>query len=304
MNRTSPSIQTLPLVPLPGGVALPDMVLTIALESPAAREALDAAGDGSVLLVPKLDDRYATVGVIGAIASRGTLPDGTDAVTIHAGRRARLGAAAATGHPGLWIEAEVIENETSPDTSGLATRYRAVAAELLEHVGGRRLASALAGVTDPSQLADSIGHWPDLSLEQRVQLLETTAVDDRLILATEWATAALAELELRQQVRSDVTEGLEQEQREAMLRRQLTAIRKELGDDEAGDQFQQQLDALGEVMPSAIRETVQKELDRLDRTGDQGTEGSWIRTWLEAVFELPWGCLLYTSDAADDRPRV
>ena len=215
MNRTSPSLQTLPLVPLPGGVALPDMVLTIALESAAARKAIDAAGEGPVLLVPKLDDRYATVGVIGSIASRGKLPDGTDAVTIHAGRRARLGAATTTEHPGLWIEAEVIEHEATAVTPDLAARYRAVAAELLEHVGGRRLASALAGVTDPSQLADSIGHWPDLSLERRVQLLETTAVDDRLTLATEWASEALAELELRQQVRSDVTEGLEQEQRDA-----------------------------------------------------------------------------------------
>jgi ATP-dependent Lon protease len=279
-------------------VALPDTVLTIALESDAARRAIDAAGDGPVLLVPKLDDRFATVGVIGSIAARGKLPDGTDAVTIHAGRRARLGAATATEQPGLWIETEAIDHEPTAATADLAARYRAVAAELLEHVGGRRLASALAGVTDPSLLADSIGHWPDLSLERRVQLLETVAVDDRLVLATEWASEALAELELRQKVRNDVTEGLEQEQREAMLRRQLASIRKELGDDESGDEFQTRLDELGDALPASVRQAVQKELDRLDRSGDQGTEGSWIRTWLETVFELPWGL------HQDDEPAV
>ncbi len=298
MSPTSPSTQTLPLVPLPGGVALPDTVLTIALESEAARRAIDAAGDGPVLLVPKLGDRYATVGVIGSIASRGRLPDGTDAVTIHAGRRARLGAATTSAQPGLWIESEVIDDKSTAATEELAAHYRAVAAELLEHVGGRRLASALAGVTDPSLLADSIGHWPDLALERRVQLLETTAVDDRLVLATEWASEALADLELRQKVRTDVTEGLEQEQREAMLRRQLAAIRKELGDEESGDEFQARLDELGAALPGTVRDAVQKELDRLDRTGDQGTEGSWIRTWLETVFELPWGRL------QDDEPAV
>ncbi len=298
MRPTSPSAQTLPLVPLPGGVALPDTVLTIALESDAARRAIDAAGDGPVLLVPKLDDRFAAVGVIGSIASRGRLPDGTDAVTIHAGRRARLGAATATEQPGLWIESEVIDHDTTAATADLAARYRAVAAELLEHVGGRRLASALSGVTDPSLLADSIGHWPDLALERRVQLLETTAVDDRLVLATEWATEALAELELRQKVRTDVTEGLEQEQREAMLRRQLAAIRKELGDDESGDDFQARLDELADTLPATVRDSVQKELDRLGRAGDQGTESSWIRTWLETVFELPWG------RHQDDEPGV
>ena len=298
MSPTSPSTQTLPLVPLPGGVALPDTVLTIALESDAARRAIDTAGDGPVLLVPKLGDRYATVGVIGSIASRGRLPDGTDAVTIHAGRRARLGAATASAHPGLWIESEAIDHQPTDATADLAARYRAVAAELLEHVGGRRLASALAGVTDPSLLADSIGHWPDLALERRVQLLETTAVDDRLALATEWASEALAELELRQKVRTDVTEGLEQEQREALLRRQLAAIRKELGDDESGDEFHARLDELGDAMPATVRDAVQTELDRLDRTGDQGTESSWIRTWLETVFELPWG------RRQDDEPAV
>ena len=192
----------------------------------------------------------------------------------------------------------MIDHETTAATADLAARYRAVAAELLEHVGGRRLASALSGVTDPSLLADSIGHWPDLALERRVHLLETTAVDDRLVLATEWATEALAELELRQKVRTDVTEGLEQEQREAMLRRQLAAIRRELGDDESGDDFQNRLDELAGALPATVRDAVQKELDRLDRTGDQGTEGSWIRTWLETVFDLPWGRL------QDDGPAV
>ncbi len=296
MSPTTPSsIQTLPLLPLPGGVALPEMVLTIALDSPAARRAVDAAGDHPLLLVPELERGYAAVGVVGTIASRGKLPDGTDAVTIHAGRRARLGGAAATEHPGLWIEAEVLEPTASDATADLVAQYRAVAAELLEHVGGRRLASALSAVDDPSLLADSIGYWPDLALERRVELLETIDVDHRLRLAGEWAREALAELELRQQIHTDVTDGLEREQREAMLRRQLAAIRKELGDEDAGDGFQHRIAELGDSLPDSVRLAVQKELDRLERTGDQGAEAGWIQSWLETVFELPWGQHLGTE---------
>src|SRR4051812_36498238 len=82
---------TLPVLPLTTGVVLPQMVLTVALESDEARAAAAAAGDdGHLLLVPRIDDRYASVGVVARIESTGTLPNGTEALVIRALHRAKV----------------------------------------------------------------------------------------------------------------------------------------------------------------------------------------------------------------------
>jgi ATP-dependent Lon protease len=284
---------TLPILPLASGVVLPGMVVTIGLESDEARAAVEAAGEGrSLVLVPRINDRFARVGVVARIEDEGTLPNDTAAIVVRAERRATLGSGALGTGKALWISVEPIDEAPATErTEALAREYRAVARNLLEHLGARRLTGLLRDVETPGALADTAGWWPDLSIERKVDLLETVDVDARLEKVIAWTKEALAEYELADKIRTDVTDGMEKQQREFLLRQQLAAIRKELGDDadeaDAAEQFRAKLAEM--VVPDETRTAIEREIGRLERTNPQQTEYGWIRTWLETVTELPWG---------------
>ena len=110
----------------------------------------------------------------------------------------------------------------------LAREYRTLAASILQKRGAWQVVDALQRITDPSALADSAGYATYLSLEQRLQLLETIDPEQRLDLLTGWARDQLAELDVAETIQNDVREGMERQQREFLLRQQLAAIRKEL----------------------------------------------------------------------------
>ena len=287
---------TLPLLPLKSGVMLPGMVFTMALESREAVAAADAAvsAGGRLLLVPHIEGRYAAVGVVSEITERGELPGGMVAIVVRGDRRAHIG----TGVPGtgdaLWVEAEVVEEEAaSPASTELAREYRAVLENILIERGERRIAAQLREITDPGRLADLSGYSPDFTLAQKVQVLETIDVEARLRLVLGWARDTLADLALRERIKTDVEEGMERTQREFLLRRQLEAIRKELGElgaREGGDDPDDYRAKLASrELPEKVQAAVEREIDRLERTSEQNPENGWIRTWLDTVLELPWG---------------
>jgi ATP-dependent Lon protease len=285
--------QTLPVLPLNQGVVLPQMVVTIALETDEAKAVAAAVGaDGRLLLVPRIDGRYARVGAVASVEDRGPLPNGTPALVIRAEGRALVGAGVIGTGDALWVQAELVDDSViSTRTEELAREYRAAAGLLLERLGGRRMSAMLRDVDGPSALADTAGWWPDLSVERKIELLETTDVDERLEKVTAWVKEALADGELADRIRSDVSEGMEKTQREFLLRQQLAAIRRELGDetdDEGGvDSYRERLE--GRDLPDDVRTAVERELGRLERTSPQAAESGWIRTWLDTVIELPWG---------------
>lgn len=292
----------LPLLPTPDGVIFPDMVVHVALESMTARSAAASAVDGRVVLVPRIGDRYAQVGTIARIEDRGTMPNGTPAITLRAVTRAELGAAVLGTDQGLWMNVEPV-TDTGPAPSGDAIdAYRTAAQALINVVGGGRAGLSLPETDDAGVLADTIAYWPELTIAQRVELLETVPVVERLALATTWAEAAVVDMEARVSIATDVQESMEKDQREAVLRRQMQAIQTELGGGE-GDiiaDYRAQLDAIAGATPAptdAVIEAITKEIDRLERTGDQGQEAGWIRTWLDSVFELPFG--EHTTDNLD-----
>jgi len=287
---------TLPLLPLKSGVVLPGMVFTMALESDEAKAAVEAArsAGGRLLLVPHIEGRFATVGVIAEVMEEGDLPGGLPAVAVRGDGRAVIG----TGVPGtgdaLWVEAEPLaEPEPTPAVNELAREYRAVLENILHSRGAGRIAAQLREIAEPSRLADVSGYSPDLSLTQKVEVLETLDVEARLRLVLGWARDTLADLALREKIKTDVEEGMEKTQREFLLRRQLDAIRKELGQisgdgDEADpDDYRAKLEA--RELPEHVRKAVEREVDKLERTSDQSPETGWIRSWLDTVLELPWG---------------
>ncbi len=289
--------QTLPLLPLTSGVVLPGMVFTMALETEEAKAAADAAGQvgGRVVLVPRLEGRYASIGVVAEILEIGELSNGPLAMVIRGIERAAIG----TGVPGtgqaLWVQIDPVALSTeTPTVHELAREYRAVLENILLSRGASRIAERLRDVTDPGQIADISGYSPDLTLAQKVEVLETVDVEARLRLVLGWARETLADLTLRERIKSNVEEGMEKTQREFLLRRQLDAIRKELGDlrddeDGDGDPDDFRARAATVALSDAARKAVERELDKLERTSEQSPEHGWIRTWLETVLELPWG---------------
>jgi len=284
---------TLPLLPLKSGVILPGMMFTMALESSEARVAVEAArsAGGHLLLVPHIDGRYSNVGVIAEVMEEGSLPGGLEAIVIRGDQRATIG----TGVPGtgdaLWVEAEPISDaEAMPSVVELAREYRAVLENILHSRGARQIAAQLREITEPGRLADVAGYSPDLSLAQKVEVLETIDVEARLLVLG-WARDTLADLTLRDRIKNDVEEGMEKTQREFLLRRQLDAIKKELGqlsdDDVDPDDYRAKI--ADRDLPEHVRTAVLREIDKLERTSDQSPETGWIRTWLDTILEIPWG---------------
>jgi ATP-dependent Lon protease len=286
---------TLPLLPLSTGVVLPQMVVTIALETDEARVAADAAGtgEGLLLLVPRIDGQFGRVGTVARVESGGELPNGVRALVLRGLHRAVVGVGVPGTSAGTWVEAEpVIDPDPPTDRAReLAREYRAIVGAIAERLGAGRLRDSLNGVSEPGALADTAGWWPDLSTERKVELLDTLDVEARLERVVEWARDALGELELNEKIRNEVSSGMEQQQREFLLRQQLAAIRKELGEGGDGDDAISEYRARIEegALPEAVREAAARELDRLERMGEQSPEHGWVRTWLDTILDLPWG---------------
>jgi ATP-dependent Lon protease len=285
--------QALPLLPLPAGVILPQSVVTLVLETDEAQAAVATAldADRRLLLVPRIDGRFARVGTVARVEDSGDLPNGMGAVVLRGLHRAVLGAGVTGSGAGLWVEAEpVVEDDPSDRASELARELRSVLTVLAERRNSRRLPELLRTATGPGSLADGYGGWSDMAPERKVELLETTDVEARVEKVLDWAREALAEHEVTERIRAEVNDGLEKTQREFLLRQQLAAIRKELGEDggaESGEDYRTRIAAA--LLPEKVREVAEREVDKLERTSEQSPEHGWIRTWLDTLLEVPWG---------------
>ena len=307
-------VRTLPVLPLTTGVVGPQMVVTLALETPEARAAADDAsrGDGRILLVPRLEGgRYARVGTVAKIEQDGGLPGGQRALVVRGLERAVIGAGRTDMGDALWVETEPVALGvvSSPEIDRLVSEYRVTIEAILEHRGARQLAEAITTMHDPHAVADLALYSPDLSFEQKVVVLETLDVEARLRQVLAWAKETLADLSVRDEVRRNLEEEIGKEQREAVLRRQMAAIQKELG--EAGDGeglaegYRARLAGLVERgVAASVTEAIGKELDKLARTSPQSPEHGWIVAWLDTVFEVPWGVEAAEALDLDEARRV
>jgi ATP-dependent Lon protease len=282
--------QALPLLPLTTGVVLPGMVVTLTIESDEAAAAVQAADGAELLLVPRLDGRYARIGTVAKVEDVGRLRGGQEALVIRGLHRAVVGLGVPGTGEATWVQAEpAADGEPTARAKELAREYRAVAEAIVESRGVPQVAEFLRGISDPGAIADTSGYSPDLSFEQKIEVLETVDVERRLELVTGWARETLAEIELKDKIRTDVSEGMEKRQREFLLREQMSAIQKELGEDADGDvigEYRAKIEQAG--MPEDVRTEAERELGRLERTSEQSPEYGWIRTYLDWMTELPW----------------
>jgi ATP-dependent Lon protease len=247
--------------------------------------------DESVVLVPRHEGEFAEVGVVATVAERVRLPGGAQAVTVEAEHRALIGAAQSGSDGDLFVEVEERPDEVPVDgrTRTLAREYRAVVEEILELRGAdARISGWLRSISEPGMLADSCGYSPDLDYEQRLELLRTVDVTDRLELALKLQRERFEELQIRKRIRDDVQQGADKQQRDYFLRKQMDSIRKELGEDDASvvEEYRAKIEAA--EMPEEAHEQATKELGRLERMGEQSGESSMIRTYLDWLIALPW----------------
>jgi ATP-dependent Lon protease len=283
--QTQPSQpkQLLRLIPLDDTVVFPNMGITLTV---------DVGDDERVVLVPRHENEFLEVGTIAEVTEHIRLPGGGHAIAISGEHRALIGAAQ-TGPTGeLRVEVDERPDAEPVDkrTRELEREYRAVVEEILELRGDDgRIAAFLRAIAEPGALADSAGYSPNLSYEQKVELLRTLDVTDRLELAVKLQRESLAELQVRKRIREDVQDGAEKQQREYFLRKQMDSIRKELGDDDASvaEEYRAKIDDA--LMPDDVKEQALKELARLERMGEQTGESSMIRTYLDWLIAVPWG---------------
>jgi ATP-dependent Lon protease len=268
------------------------MVVTLALDSDESKGAVTAAlgGDKLVLLVPRIGDRYARIGTVARVDDAGELPNGEQAVIMRGLTRALIGSGVAGAGEAVWVQADLVEDTEpeSEETAELARAYRATVEAVLDARGVPEASALLRGVTGAGALADTAGYSPDLSFEQRIEILETLDPLERLKKALAWAKETLAELGLKDKIKQEVASGMEKSQREFLLRQQLQAIKKELGEDSSDvvSELRTKIDEAG--MPEKVAIEAHKELDRLERTSEQSPEAGWIRTYLEWLVEMPW----------------
>ncbi|MEX2275334.1 MAG: endopeptidase La [Actinomycetota bacterium] len=286
-------VQVLPLLPLTTGVVLPGMVVTLTIESEEARTAVQAAeaSDRRLLLVPRTDAGYARLGTVAELENVGRLASGMDALVIRGVSRAMVGIGVPGTGEATWVQVdEIHETEPSERARELAREYRAVIENIVEARGVPQVAEFLRGIADdPSAIADTSGYSPDLSFEQKVRVLETVDLEERLALVLDLSKTTLADVELKEKIRTDVTEGMEKRQREFLLREQLQAIRKELGEESEEDVVEEYRRKISEAgLPEDAAKEAERELGRLERTSEQSPEYGWIRTWLDWITELPW----------------
>src|SRR5512132_1012246 len=208
-------MENLLLVPVDDSVVFPNMTVTLAID----------VGDADrVVLVPRKGDEFASVGTIANVVERVRLPGGGNAVALEGLHRGRIGAASSDASGALRVEVEPHPDDVPVDgrTRNLEREYRAVVEELLELRGDDgRVSAFVRSITEPGVLADTTGYAPDLTYDQKIDVLETLDVTERLELAMKLQRERLAELQVRGRIRDYVQSGAEKQQREYFLRKQM-----------------------------------------------------------------------------------
>ena len=298
----------LPVLPLDDAVLLPAMVVPVPLADAEVRAAIEAAraatgveSQPQVLLVPRLDGKYASVGARGVVEQIGRLPGGEQAAVVRGTSRVRIGTGTTGPGAALWVEATVLdETAAGGRATELAREYRALVITILQRRGAWQVIDSVRQVDEPGALADLAGYAPYLTKAQKLWLLETPNVVARLEKLVSWTQEQIAELDVAETINKDVKEGMERQQREFLLRQQLAAIRNELAELD-GKPTSEEQDYRARVEAADLPEHVHKaaltEVAKLERTAEASPEVGWIRTWLDTVLDMPWNAR--TDDSFD-----
>jgi len=275
-------MSTLRLIALEDTVVFPGMTVTLPI---------DVGEETQVLLVPRHGTEYANVGTVADVVERVRLPGRGVASVLTGLHRGIAGAAHTDAQGRLRVEVKEVADETPPParTRELEREYRAVVGEILElRDADERVTQFVRSITQPGPLADTAGYAPDIGFAQKIELLQTLDVVERLTMALRFQRERLAELQVRKRIREDVESGAQKQQRDYFLRRQMDSIRKELGEDEGSvaEEYRKKIADAG--MPEAVEQQAERELGRLAKMGEANPETSMIRTYLDWLLAVPW----------------
>jgi ATP-dependent Lon protease len=308
-----PGIRELPLVALRETVIFPEMIVPLQVgreKSVAALNAAVASGGPIALVTQRQAEReeiedpselYA-MGTLAKIAQVVQLQDGTVRAIVQGQSRLRVVGFAQTS-PYIVVKVEEIADVT-PDGIEIQALMRTVQAQIEQYVANGapvppEAAVAARNISEPGLLADMVAYSPDLSTEQRMELLETTDVVERLKIVSTFLGRQIEILELKGKIQSEVKSEMDKTQREYILREQLKAIQRELGEDDPQmaeiNELRDKVEQAG--MPEEVKTRALKEIDRMSRIPSASPEVGVIRTYVDWLVALPWN--ISTTDNLD-----
>src|SRR6266704_166981 len=300
-----PERLTLPVLPLRDMVLFPGVTAPIGAGRPATLRAIEAALKHPSRRVFAVAQRENVDGVtpaalygMGTIARIGQVQRGLGGVQLMLNGDVRAVALHYRETDG-YLEADLREAEELPPLNAedpafvaLYRETRQRAAELGQKSGLPEdvVKQVLEGVTAAGRFADLVAGYLDVKAPERQALLEILAVEERLRRVLVQMQRQIGVLDAQEEIKSQVQEELGERQREMLLREQLKAIRKELGEEDEGGEVEELRKRLaGLELPEAARKEVERELERLERANRDSMEAQVIRTYLETMAELPWG---------------
>ena len=303
----------LPLVALRETVIFPEMIVPLQVGREKSVNALNAAvaEGGPIALVtqrhPEQEDiespsELYTVGTLAKIAQVVQLQDGTVRAIVQGQTRLKL-INFVSNEPYLRATIEEL-HDASGATLEVQALMRTVQAQIEQYVANGapvppEAAVAARTISEPGLLADMVAYSPDMSTEQRQELLETVDVSERLKLVSTFLARQIEILELKGRIQSEVKSEMDKTQREYILREQLKAIQRELGEDDPQqaeiNELRDKVEAAG--MPEEIKTRAVKEIDRMSRIPSASPEVGVIRTYVDWLVGLPWN--VSTDDQLD-----
>jgi ATP-dependent Lon protease len=305
----------LPLVALRETVIFPEMIVPLQVGRDKSVQALNqaVADDSPIALVTQRQaekedisdpSELYTVGTLARIAQVVQLHDGTVRAIVQGQQRLRL-LGFVQSEPFIVADVELLD-DASPGGLEVQALMRSVQGQVETYVQSGapvppEAAVAARNITEPGLLADMVAYSPDMSTEQRQQLLETVDVVERLKFVSTFLARQIEILELKGKIQSEVKSEMDKTQREYILREQLKAIQRELGEDDPQqaeiNELREKVDAAG--MPEEIRARAIKEIDRMSRIPSASPEVGVIRTYVDWLVGLPWN--VSTADNLDIR---
>jgi ATP-dependent Lon protease len=306
-------VQVLPLVALRDTVIFPEMIVPLQVGRDRSIKALDRAVRSSqpvALVTQRASDQEEIgtaeelygIGTLAKIAQVIRLQDGTIRAIVQGQERIRLLDLVQT-EPHLEARVEVID-DSAEKTLEIEALMASIHGQIEQYVNSGasvppEVAVAARNIVDGGLLADMTAYSPEMTTEQRQELLETIDVADRLRLASQFLAKQIEVLELKGRIQSEVKSEMDKTQREYILREQMKAIQKELGEDDPAVAEASELREKVEqsAMPDEVKEKALKEVDRLARIPSASPEQGVIRTYVDWLVSLPWG--VETDDNLD-----
>ncbi|MBM2839972.1 MAG: lon [Bacteroidetes bacterium] len=311
---TSKVPQAIAVLPLRNSVFFPRQVMPLSIGRESSIKVVEEAlkDDSLVVVVAQTDGKIEKptekdihwVGTIAKVLKTLTLADGTRSVLMQGLRRVKL---ISILHTDPYIRAVVVDadepsetSETGIEVDAMVTNLKSLfkkAVELSPNLSDEQL-TIILNMDQPAAVADLLASMLPVTVEEKQQVLETLDLHKRLELVTISLTKLVQKLELGSKIQSEVQEGINKSQREYVLREQMKAIKKELGEDEEGVETAELRKRIDDAkLPEEVLKVANKEFKRLSQMNPASAEYTVSRTYLEWILDLPWS--VSTQDNLD-----